>query len=350
MVIPQKEKPFIIANTLDVAHLNSNEIISNFEIVAYRTWDELLNALKNKLSSYKTAIMEISNNGNLPKSSYCDYGTVKLIKNFGISVESSADLLTQYTSIYNDEALKSQYRTMEIVNKMKDEAFAFIQKSLQQKKRITEFDVTLFIVNQFKKNGLVFDSNPIVAVNQNAGNPHYEATLSNSTEIKPGDLILIDLWAKEDVSYGVYADITWMGYAGKNPPKLYTMLFNILKESIDNALDFLNKNLPKRQICGYVVDDVVRNTLKKYGYDKYLIHRVGHSISIENSPHGRGVNIDNYETHDTRQIINNIGFSIEPGIYTENFGLREEIDVYIENNQAISVSPRQNELITMDID
>ena len=349
LVIPKSEKPFIIANILDIVHLNTDDIKLNFEIITYRTWNELIETLNNKISGYKNVIMEISTYGTLPKSSYCDYGTVKLIEKFGIKVHSSADLLIHYTATYKDEALKSQYRAMEIVSKIKDEAFSLIEKTLKQKQRITEYDVTLFIVEQFKKHGLVFDSNPIVAVNKNAGNPHYEASENISDEIKPGDLILIDLWAKEDVSYGVYADITWMGYAGKNPPKEYIKLFEILKESIDNALDFLNNNLPNRAVCGYEVDDVVRNTLKKYNYEKYLIHRVGHSISIDNSPHGKGTNIDNYETHDERHIINNTGFSIEPGIYTKEFGLREEIDVYIENNQAICISPQQKQLITMDI-
>ena len=350
MVIPQKEKPYIIAHKIDNAYLDVPDIKKDFDLINYQTWNELIALLKKYISQYKHVIMEMSEQGALPRSSYTDYGTIKMITDLGVKVSSSSDLLIQYISTYEGEALASQYRAMKITADAKDEAFKYIEHCLKNNKTVYEYDVVKLITDYFTSHGLVYDSNPIVAVNGNAGNPHYEPKEGSSTEIKKGDLILIDLWAKEDNELGVYADITWMGYAGKNPPKLYVDLFNILKESIDTGLAFLNDELPKRKVAGYEVDDAVRNVLKKYNQDQYLIHRVGHSISIDDTPHGIGVNIDNYETHDTRHILNHVGFSIEPGIYTSEYGLREEIDVYVSDNKAVSVAPRQDTLILLDVD
>lgn len=350
MVIPQKERPYIIAHKIDNAYLDVANIKKDFDLINYQTWNELIDLINKHFIQYKKVIMEMSEQGALPRSSYCDYGTIKMIKDLGVNVTSSSDLLIQFTSTYEAEALKSQYEAMRITVEAKDKAFKYIEDSLKNNIKIYEYDVVKVITKHFKDNGLVYDSNPIVAVNANAGNPHYEPKENASSIIKKGDLILIDLWAKQDVSYGVYADITWMGYAGKNPPQKYIELFNILKESVDYGLEFLNKNLPIRPVAGYEVDEAVRSVLRKYHQDKYLIHRVGHSISIDDTPHGKGVNIDNYETHDTRHILNHVGFSIEPGIYTNEYGFREEIDVYIDDNKAISVAPRQTSLILLDVD
>jgi len=350
MVIPKEEKPFIIAHKIDNAYLDVKEIRKDFDLINYQTWNELISLIEQHFKRYNHVIMEMSEQGALPRSSYCDYGTIKMVKDLGIEVTSSSDLLISYTSTYEGKALESQYEAMRITAEAKDLAFKYIEHCLKNNIKVYEYDVVKVITKHFTDNGLVYDSNPIVAVNGNAGNPHYEPKENNSTEIKKGDLILIDLWAKQDVDYGVYADITWMGYAGKKPPQKYVELFAILKESVDYGLDFLNKNLPLRPVSGYEVDEAVRSVLRKYHQDQYLIHRVGHSISIDDTPHGKGVNIDNYETHDTRHILNHVGFSIEPGIYTNEYGFREEIDVYIDDNKAISVAPRQESLILLDVE
>ena len=350
MIIPKEAKPYIIAHKIDNSYLDVPSIRKDFDLINYQTWNELISLIKKHFSQYKKVIMEMSEEGALPRSSYCDYGTIQMIKDLGIEVSSSSDLLINFTSTYEGEALKSQYEAMRITVEAKDLGFKYIEDCLNNNIKVYEYDVVKVITKHFKDNGLIYDSNPIVAVNGNAGNPHYEPKENDSAEIKKDDLILIDLWAKQDVPYGVYADITWMGYAGKNPPEKYVTLFNILKESIDYGLEFLNKNLPLRPVSGYEVDEAVRSVLRKYNQDQYLIHRVGHSISIDDTPHGKGVNIDNYETHDTRHILNHVGFSIEPGIYTSEYGFREEIDVYIDNNKAISVAPRQSELILLDVD
>lgn len=349
LIIPAIEKPYIICHDIDMAYLNNSEVLDKYTLIPYKCWEDLQDKLSQNLSNYNNIIMEISEFGLLPNASYCDYGTIELIKKYVKNINSSANLLMKCNSILNKVAFESHTLAMQKVVEIKDKAFKLIEDSLKSNKYISEYDVQQYILSQFKSQNLVTDSAPIVAVNSNAGLPHYEPKENNSTEIKKGDLILIDLWAREDSEDSVFADITWMGYAGKNPPQEYIDIFDIIKDSIEEALLYINSHLPVRKICGYEVDDVVRNYIKSKGYGDYFIHRTGHSISIAPTPHGNGVNMDNYETHDTRQMINNICFSIEPGIYTKDFGFREEINVFIENDKAIATSPIQQELITMNI-
>lgn len=350
MVFPAVGKPYIICHTIDIAHLGDDLIKDNFDLISYRKWEDLLLVLKDKLSVYESVVMEMSEDGCLPRASYCDFGTISLIKKYVKHVDSSADLLMTFNAPFNGEALELHKRAMKTVAGIKDEAFAFIEECLRRGDRVNEYTVQKLILDRFEENGLVTDSNPIVAVNGNAGNPHYEPNEKIHDEIKKGDLILIDLWAKYDCPQAVYADITWMAYAGKKPPEKYIEVFDIVKGSIDAGLKFLNENLPIRSVCGYEVDDCVRNYITERGYGDYFIHRTGHSISIDESPHGKGVNIDGYETHDTRHLINNVCFSIEPGIYTDQFGCREEINVYINEKKACVTAPRQDALILLDVE
>ena len=350
MVIPLTGMPYIICHGIDVVYLSTTDITSRFSLITYRTWEELEKIIETRISKYNNVIMEISENGSLPKSSYCDYGTIEFIKKFVDTVDSSADLLTKFTSTLDTTALESHVSAMEKILKIKNQAFKHIEKTLKEKRKITEYDVQQYILKRFKREHLVTDSPPIVAVNANAGKPHYEPTKGKSRSIKKGDLILIDLWAREEnIENSVFADITWMAYAGKEVPEKYKELFDILHESIDEGLNFLNAHLPVRKVCGYEIDEVVRSYISSKGYGDYFIHRTGHSITTDNTPHGNGVNIDNYETHDTRHIIPNICFSMEPGIYTDKFGIRSEINVFVEGERAYPTCPVQEEIITMDL-
>lgn len=193
---------------------------------------------------------------------------------------------------------------------------------------------------------MITDGPPIVAVNQNAGAPHYRPTSEIHTSIKSGKLVLIDLWAREKGENTVFADITWMGYVGAGIPSRYHRIFNILKSSRKQALKtLLQASNNSLLLEGWQVDQEVRDVIERAGYSEYFIHRTGHSLSPGSTVHGIGVNIDNYETHDTRKIMSNLGFTIEPGIYTTEFGIRSEINVFIEDNGTpIVTTPIQDEI------
>ena len=192
---------------------------------------------------------------------------------------------------------------------------------------------------------MVYDDPAIVAIGKNASDPHYGPSEEVSSPIRKGDLVLIDMWAKMDDPEGVYADITWMGYVGEEVPEVYAKRFEILKKAIEADFEFLKNELPKRAVAGYEVDQISRDYIKEAGFAEYFVHRTGHNIAVDVSPHGPGVNIDNYESHDTREIIDGVTFSLEPGIYAPDFGMRSETNVYIKDRQPIYVAGHQEEII-----
>jgi len=191
------------------------------------------------------------------------------------------------------------------------------------------------------------DDNPIVAVNENSGNPPYEPDSINHKDIKNGDWVLIDLWAKGLNDKDVFADITWVGYIGEEIPIKYLEIFNVVKFARDKVVSRLQSAWKaNEQLEGWQIDDIARDFISEKGYGKYFIHRTGHSIAPGPILHALGVNLDNYETHDTRRIMPGVGFSVEPGIYLPEFGVRLEIDVYMHPSRGpIVTTPMQENIL-----
>jgi Xaa-Pro aminopeptidase len=219
---------------------------------------------------------------------------------------------------------------------------------LQAKQPITEYDVQQFINKEIQAGGAMSEDDPIVAVNANASNPHYAPTALAHSPIRQGDVILLDLWCKMKTPRAVYADITWMGYAGTKVPDKVQAVFQTLLAARDSAVSFLRQQAGAGQVVpGYRVDEIVRQHIVNAGYGQYFFHRTGHSIGT--SVHGNGVNMDSYETRDSRQIIPGLAFSIEPGIYLPDFGMRTEIDVYFGANGPEVHTPPQTELVKLAV-
>src|SRR5438093_113387 len=186
----------------------------------------------------------------------------------------------------------------------------------------------------------------IVAVNANTANPHYMPTKEKNSPIRRGDFVLIDAATKLNKPEAVATDQTWTGYVGEAVPEEYSRIFNIVREARDSAIDFVRKNIRAgKPIRGAEVDDVSRGVIKRAGFGEQFTHRTGHSIGEET--HGNGVNIDDFETRDSRRIIPGVCFSIEPGIYLEGkFGVRSEIDVYVSDKDVeVTGQPIQTEII-----
>ncbi len=345
LVIPKVGRPYLICHSIDTVFLSDIETKKRFDLFVYKTWQEMLELEKRLFSSYHTVLMDISDRGLLPRVSLADYGSVSYIMSLGIQVNSSADLLQTLTAVYSANAHKLQLQADALALTIKDEAFRKIKKLILKNGETDEYEIQQFICQRFHEEGMVYDDEPIVAIGKNASNPHYGPTKAIHSPIKKGDLVLIDMWAKMNHPEGVYADITWMGYVGNDIPKVYEDRFAILKKDIDLCVDFLKKELPLRAIKGYEVDDVSRQYIREKGYGDYYVHRVGHNIAVDVSPHGPGVNMDNYESHDDRTILNGVCFSLEPGIYAPDFGMRSETNVYIENNEPIVVAGRQDKII-----
>lgn len=313
----------------------------------YVSWQSLQDGLRDMLKGKKSVAMEYSPNNSIPYVSKVDAGTVELIRSLGTDVVSSADVVQYFEARWTDEQRDDQFETSKVLRKTVDVAFGFIGDKLRTGQRVTEYDVQQRMVKFFEENKLVIDDAPNCSVNGNAANPHYEPTKDIFTEIKKGDCVLIDLWAKKGKPGAVYSDITWVAFAGETIPPKYQAVFEIVRGARDGAIQYLkNEFAAGRKVRGCDVDDVTRNFISQKGYGDYFIHRTGHNIGEE--VHGNGANIDNLETHDQREIIPETCFSIEPGIYLPGeFGVRLEIDVYISKDKKIVIpgEPIQQEIV-----
>lgn len=345
MVIPKTGKPYLITHIIDTVYLNDSVTKARFDLVVYKTWREMLALEKRYFSAYKTVLMDVSENGLLPRVSLADYGSVDYVKSLGLEVLSSGDLLQELTAVYSKRAYELQLKADALTLAIKDEAFQKIKELILKNGETDELEIQKFIADRFHQEGMVYDDPPLVAIGKNASNPHYTPTPESHAKIHQGDLVLIDMWAKMDDPEGVYADITWMGYVGKEVPEVYAKRFAIVKAARDAVIAFLKKEIPLRPVAAYEADDVAREVITKAGYGDYFIHRVGHNIAVDVSPHGPGANLDDYESHDTRHLIEGTSFSDEPGIYAPDFGVRSETNLHILNHQAVVVAGLQDKII-----
>ncbi len=314
----------------------------------YLPWEQQHTLLKKMLGPKKKIAMQYSPKNNIPYISIIDAGTIELVKSFGHTIVSSADLVTEFEAYIDEKGYKLHLQAGKIIDKIRNEAFDLIKKSAYGNLTTTEYDVQQFILKRFKEEGLVTHNAPIVGTNDHPADPHFEPTLKNSRKFKKGDTVLIDLWGKKNVPEGIYYDITWVGYIGETPPKKYIEIFNVVKNARNAAVDFVKEKFSKNKKCyGWEVDDVCRNVVKKAGYGKYFVHRTGHSIGEE--VHGNGANIDNLETKDERQLMPGACFSIEPGIYLEGImAVRSEINMFIKHDgEPIVTGEVQNEIILL---
>lgn len=317
-------------------------------IETYSSWRSFEQAMLRLTGGPGPIACEYSPACGVPYTSYIDAGTAEQLQRLGYELHTSADLIQAVYATWSPAQLQSHRQAVAICMAAKDAAFQFIYDSLRQGQSVSELDVQRHILDDFAAAGLDPDHPPIVAVNEHAGNPHYSPSPAHNAPIHPGDLILIDLWGKlADVPDAIFADMTWVGYAGKQPPARMKQIFDIVAHARDAAIALVQERVAAGEpLHGWEVDDAARHIIEAAGYGHAFIHRTGHSIDTD--IHGSGVNIDNLETRDTRAIIPHIGFSIEPGIYLPEFGVRLEIDMVVHDDSAeVSTLPLQQEFITM---
>ncbi|MCF7803876.1 MAG: Xaa-Pro peptidase family protein [Candidatus Marinimicrobia bacterium] len=313
----------------------------------YTGWQDMNAHLEGILTKVDTVAMEYSPKGAIPYISRVDTGTFELVKSFGIEIVSSADLVQLFQSRWDDEAYQLHNETVPIMFDLKDGAFQLISEKIEAGETVTECDVQEWITDGFRENGMETEDPPIVAVNEHSGQPHYSPSREHDTEITEGDFVLIDMWARKSQQKATYVDITWTGFVGDSIPNRYTHIFDIVAEARDAAVQLIqNRWESGKEISGWEVDNAARAVIEDAGYGKFFTHRTGHSL--DTSVHGNGVNIDNLETQDRRKIIPGMGFTIEPGIYLSEFGIRSEIDVYMsEDGPVVTTTPLQKEVLPL---
>src|SRR4051794_27564742 len=316
----------------------------------YRGWEEqhalVAGAIQGEKKRVKKRVaMQYSPNNDIPYISRVDAGTIELIRSFGVEVVTSAELVQQFEAVLSPEQRQSHNEASDKLHRVLMEAFAEIGRNIRDAKPITEYDIQQFIARRLDEAGMIREEG-IVAVNANAANPHYFPTKEAATPIKRGDFVLLDIVSKLRKTGAICTDQTWTGFVGDTVPDEYVRIFNIVREARDAATEFVRKNVRDgKRIHGAEVDDVSRGVIKRAGYGEQFTHRTGHSIGEE--CHGNGVNIDNFETRDSRFITAGVLFSIEPGIYLEGkFGVRSEIDVYVgDKDIEVTGQPIQTEIV-----
>ncbi len=333
--IPKTGDPTLLIHDLDKQEFTD----TSFPRRKYVTWHELTEALSDLMQGHERVAMEYSPGGSIPMHSFVDAGTIELIRSLGVNVLSSANVFQFSATAWSEHSVQLHKKACAAVNEVKDAAFAFIGDELRSGHELTEYDVQQFIRNQFDRRDLTTDHGPIVAVNEHSGDPHYEPSAALHAPVRKGDWVLIDLWAKYADPDAVYCDITWTGYVGSEAQQKHQEVFETVIGARDAVVTALERAWTSgERLQGWQLDRVARTYIQDRGYGKYFRHRTGHSMGVGPTAHALGMNLDDLETHDTRSVLPGIGFSVEPGVYLPEFGIRSEIDMYIDPEHGPKVT------------
>jgi len=308
----------------------------------YAGREQLAAGLKDLLGGARRVAMEYSPGNNIPYISRVDAGTVEAVRQAGADVVSSGDLVQRFEAVWTDEVFATHRAAAERLYRIKDRAYDLVRERVGSG-TLTEFDVQQEMMNWFAEEGLVTDSPPNVSAQENAGDPHYHPSREVHRPVRRNEIVLLDLWGKLSTPGAVFADITWVGYTGPTVPDEFTRAFAAARDGRDAGIQLVQSAVREgREIRGFEVDRATRGVIEKAGYGPQFIHRTGHSLGEE--VHGNGVHMDDYETHDDRRLIPGTGFTIEPGIYTAEFGVRTEINMFVGETEAVVTGPVQREI------
>jgi Xaa-Pro dipeptidase len=312
----------------------------------YAGRDQLEAGLARLLAGLRRVAMEYSPGCAIPYVARVDAGTVELVRRSGVEVASSGDLIQRFSAVWNADRIATHEIASEKLYRVKDRAFDAVARRLRDGTPTTEYDIQQLMASWFRDEGLVSDADPNVSAAENAGNPHYLPTAAAHRAIRRDEIVLLDLWGKLDRNGAVFADITWVGYTGPRVPDRFAHAFAAVAAARDAAIDLVRQaSRGGRELRGWEVDRAASSVLKESGYGARILHRTGHSLG--ESVHGDGVNMDDYETHDDRRLLPGTGFTIEPGVYFEDFGVRSEINMIVREHDASITGPVQTEILTL---
>jgi len=340
VLLPRAGKPVAIAHRIELASFEGFP----GEVRPYAAWSELHGQLR-ALVAGKTVAMEVSPSDAVPYLDRVPHGVVQLLEGFGARVVSSGALITRFAARWSASELAGHRRAAEAIREIAHEALRWAGSELARGAEVRETTVQSRVMASFARAGLVTDHGPIVGFQANAANPHYEPKPGADRVLAAGDLLLLDLWA--GVALGtVFADQTWMGFAGREPGEDVRGAWDVVRGARDAAVSLLQDRWKKKEpVTGAALDDAARGVIRAAGLGDYFVHRTGHSI--DRDLHGSGPHLDNFETADERTLMPGIGFSIEPGVYlTGRFGIRSEINVYLgESGPEVTPKQPQQELL-----
>jgi len=340
-LIPAQGEPLKLVHKIEPGHLDTLPGSTR----RYSGWQELFDQVKAILANHREIAMQYSPNNLVFTISLVDGGTIDLVRGLGKNVVSSCDLVALFEATLTEDQIKSHLAARDAIDAITTAAFQEIGRRARNG-GTDEHEIQQWILESFRREHLVADDLPVVAVNANSGNPHYAPHPETSKPIRQGDFVLLDIWAKKDTPGAVYYDITWTGFVGKSPSDRMREIFNVVRQARDVGVKTVQTGVGSgKTIAGWEVDRAVRSYIKSAGFEQYFIHRTGHSIGTE--VHANGANMDDLEIHDERRILPNSLFSIEPGIYLPEFGVRSEVNMLVRPKGAEVTGTMQSEIVTI---
>jgi Xaa-Pro aminopeptidase len=316
----------------------------------YSSWQELYLGLENLLQNQKKIAMQYSPNNDIMYVSMVDAGTVEFLRSLGKEIVTSADLVSQFEAVLTQDQIASHSAAQRAIDLVLVGAWAEIARCLRPPSGVdrpdglTEYDMVVWLQEAMRREGLVWENGPDVSVNANTSDSHYEPTADRAAPIREGNFLLIDIWGRLDSPSSIYYDITWTGVIGREPSKKEQLVFDTVRRARDAAISVVESAFAQnRPIRGFEADDAARSVIRDAGFAEFFTHRTGHNIAHE--IHGSGAHLDNLETHDVRRILSHTCFSVEPGIYLPEFGVRSEINMLTAPGKAWVTGRIQQELV-----
>lgn len=341
-LIPASGEPHALVHAIE--RYNLDHLPGTKTMYAGR--EQLESGLATLVAGVKRAAMEYSPRAAIPYVSRVDAGTIELVRGLGVDVVSSGDLIQQFEACWSEAAIATHRAASEALYRVKDRAFDAVTRRRRDGVATTEYDVQQLMVGWFESEGLVSDAAPVVAAQENAGNPHYLPTADRHRAIRPNELLLLDLWGKLATPGAVFADITWVGFTGATVPDDMAKAFAAICAARDAAVDVVQHAARAgRVVRGFEADRAARGVLERAGFGGAILHRTGHSLGEQ--VHGNGAHLDDYETHDERRLLPGSGFTIEPGLYFDTFGVRTEINMVWTGTGPEVTGPRQQQIVTL---
>ena len=310
---------------------------------AYSSWQELEAGLNSMLGPWQKIAMQYSPRNAIMYVSMVDAGTVELLRSFGKTIVSSADLVSHFQAVLSREQIQSHYEAQRALDDILAEGFLTIGNLARSVSPATEYEAMIWFQEAMRRAGLTTDHGPNVSVNENSSDSHYEPSAENSRRIRTGDFLLIDIWARKDRPGTCWYDITWTGVVGRQPTDQERTIFAIVRDARNAAIEAVQEAFStNKSIAGFEADDAARSVIERAGYGRFFTHRTGHNIGT--ALHGSGAHLDNLETHDERRILPFTCFSVEPGIYLPEFGVRSEVNMMTGAHEAKVTGKVQEEL------
>lgn len=345
LLVPASGAPLLLAHAIEIGQVAH----AGVPLRAYATHEELLTALREVLPRGSRVAMEYSPGGLLPAVSWVDAGTVELLRGLGCEPVSSADLLQAALAVWSVDAVDGHRQAAAAVAAAKDDAFAAIGEAVRQGQPLDEYEVQRRIAAQLEAGGFETDHPAIVGVNAHSADPHYAPSAATAAPIGPGDWVLIDLWARRPGDHNVYADITWVARVAAEVTPRQRRVFDSVRRARDVVIDEVAARwAAATPVAGWELDRLARDTIAATGFAEGLLHRTGHSLSPGPAVHGLGANLDDVESRDTRELLPGTGFTVEPGVYLEEFGVRLEVDVYVDPVAGPTVTtPGQEDVVLL---